>query len=189
MKSFFLSIVFSLSANTANVNAIVRWSKKVFISCLLLLNILLAHGQSHDPVKWNFLSRPMNDRVTVLTFTATIQEGWHLYSQFLKSDGPFPTTFSFLLSKDYLLIDNVKEESKATRYYDSIYEMDVSYFSNTAVFTQRVKLNTPSAFVKGSIEFMVCSGELCVPRKINFAIETKNELPVKSPERAHGTHR
>ena len=54
-------------------------------------------GQSQilEPVKWSTSVEKISDTEFVLISTATIKEGWHLYSQDVPEGGPIPTTFSY----------------------------------------------------------------------------------------------
>ena len=52
--------------------------------------------------------------------------------------------------------------------------MDVSYFESSVIFQQRVKLDAPAATVKGTLKFMVCNDQKCLPPEtVNF------EIPIK----------
>ena len=56
----------------------------------------------YDPVDWSFeLVQEEGSNEAELVFTARIDEGWHLYSQFLGDDGPIPTQFYFKDSANY----------------------------------------------------------------------------------------
>ena len=94
---------------------------------------------------------------------ATIEKGWHLYSQYIADGGPIKTSFTFANSDEYELIGKVTE-GKATEYYDKNFEMQLAYFSNEATFRQKVKLKTNKALkIYGGVEFMVCDDEKCLP--------------------------
>ena len=49
---------------------------------------------------------------------------------------------------------------------DEVFEMRIKYFDTKAIFKQRIKLKTQEKFtIKGTVEFMVCSGANCLPPK------------------------
>ena len=61
---------------------------------ILLLSFLSVHisAQIHNPVKWNTSHEQTADGEFDLIFTATIDDGWSVYSQYLESDdGPVRT--------------------------------------------------------------------------------------------------
>lgn len=98
-----------------------------------------------------------------LVFSATIDEGWHVYSvRKSAEDGPNPTSFNFKSSKDYELVGKVKE-SKTIKEHDKVFDVDVEYFVKSAVFTQRIKLHTDKKIsIKGKSEYQACTESQCV---------------------------
>ena len=104
---------------------------------------------------------------------ATIEKGWHLYSQFVKEGGPVKTTFSFNTSPSYILIDKTVEPKPITK-YEKTFGMDVSYFEKAVIFQQKVKLKGKIAIVKGKLEYMVCNDSQCLPPKeVAFSVTVK----------------
>lgn len=119
------------------------------------------------------LQKKINKSEAIVYVNATIDEGWHLYSQNLKDGGPIKTSFNFLPAKEYTL-DGKTIEPKPITEYEDVFRMEVSYFANSVVFQQKVKLNGASATVKGTIEYMVCDKKQCLPQDdVNFSILVK----------------
>jgi hypothetical protein len=74
------------------------------------------------------------------------------------------------------LIGNVKELSKSHKFYDSLFMMDIIWFSDSAIFTQKIKLNVPETVIKGKVEFMACTDEMCLPvDEVRFEIRVKKK--------------
>src|SRR3546814_10562869 len=70
---------------------------------------------------------------------------------------------------------------------DPNFGIEVAYFSNEAIFEQRIRLKKPAATVKGVLEFMVCDDQRCLPpTEVEFSIKAENAdcgaaaLPKKS---------
>jgi thiol:disulfide interchange protein len=151
----------------------------MYLCCAMLLPSI-SGAQQHRPVKWHFTSVPFNEKEVSLVFTATLDEGWHVYSQFIEEGGPLPTTFTFKTDQAYSLRGKVKEESTPYKTYNDTFMMDIVWFAKTAVFSQKVALHAPSAVIQGKIEFMVCTDEMCLPPdEIAFSLEAKVEKPEK----------
>lgn len=153
---------------------------------LLLLTFFLspAFAQIQDPVKWNTSVKRISDTEAELKITATLEEGWHLYSQSLPSDeGPFPTEFSFTETKYYSLIGKVKE-GKPKSEYDPNFDMILAFFDGSAEFTQKIKINTDAGFsVKGLVYFMVCNETMCLPPKeIDLTFKLEGTSGEEAPE-------
>lgn len=140
--------------------------KKILLY-LLLTVISLASVQSQilDPVKWSTSIKKISDTEFDLVSKASIDKNWHLYSQVVPSegDGPLPTVFTFEPNKGYSLVGKTKE-SKGHTIHDPVFDMVITFFENTATFTQRVKLTgNEGTTVKGEVEFMVCDDTRCLP--------------------------
>jgi thiol:disulfide interchange protein DsbD len=133
------------------------------LTVLLLVLSLSVAAQIHDPVKWKTSVEKISDSEFNIVATATIEKGWHLYSQSIAEDGPIATSFSFKESKAYELIGKTIE-GKGHESFDKIFEMDIKYFENKTVFKQRIKvLNKAKFTLKGIVEFMVCNDANCLP--------------------------
>lgn len=140
---------------------------------LLIFSTLAASAQIKTPVKWAYAAKKINNNEAVLLIKATIDKGWHIYSQNLKPGGPVPTSFTFAKSADYTLVGKTAEP-KGISHFEKVFDMDVVYFENEVVFQQKVKLNKASTSIKGTVEFMVCNDKECLPPdEVDFTIPIK----------------
>jgi thiol:disulfide interchange protein len=148
--------------------------KKIVLSFVFLCCILGLSAQILKPAKWSFSNHQISDTEFNLVLTATIDNGWHLYSQFIAEGGPVPTSFKFKPSPDYALVGIVTESPKPKKIYEKSFGMDVAFFEGKAVFTQKVKLKVPNTKVKGSLEFMMCDDNQCLPPEVlDFSFDVK----------------
>lgn len=150
---------------------------------LLTIVACLVHfagfAQIDNPVHWTFAATPAGEHQVAITATARIDEGWHLYSQFLEADGPVPTSFQFTNQQDYLLVNGVTESPAARQGYDSTFEMTILYHEESVTFKQLLTYTDPATQVKGSVHYMVCSGQKCLPPtdlEFDIAIDPKAAL-------------
>lgn len=170
---------------------IVRYSsiimRKSYILNLLLL--LLSHfsfAQILDPVKWSFSYERINKSEVKLIFKASIEKGWHVYSQNIPEGGPIPTSFYFNPSNDYEVLGIINQtesgsikviptEGPGEEIYDKIFEMQLKYFSDGALFTQHIKLPGDKPIsISGYLEFMCCDAQQCLPpTEIDFTFNIK----------------
>jgi len=147
---------------------------------LLLLSLLLdlatpAAAQIERPVTWTFAATPA-DKTGLVTFTATasIAGNWHIYSQFIEEGGPEPTSFKFVPSPDYELVGKVTESPEPVKTFEKAFNMNIAYFPKRAVFSQKIRLKAPQATVKGTLTFMVCNDEKCLPPDdLDFSLDVK----------------
>ena len=126
-----------------------------------------------NPVKWSFSVQKVNDPEYDLVFTAELDEGWDIYSQFTAPDGPIPTTFYFEEGKHYERLGEVKEEGNKKEGPDPLFGgITVSKFTGgPVVFTQRVRWINPDMPISGSIAFMTCDDERCIPLDVDFSLD------------------
>ncbi|WP_156032966.1 protein-disulfide reductase DsbD domain-containing protein [Sediminibacter sp. Hel_I_10] len=135
------------------------------------------NAQVFDPVKWSTSVEKISETEYDLVATATIDEGWHLYSQEVYEDGPVSTRFSFSESDTFKLVGDTSE-GKGKTINDPVFEMKIKFFEDRAEFKQRINvLSEALSVVKGEVEFMVCDDEKCLPP--NYVDLT---FQIKAPE-------
>lgn len=135
----------------------------IFLLLFLVLNLFSVQGQIYDPVKWQTNVKKVSDTEYDLEAIAIIDKGWHLYSQEVPDGGPIPTAFTFEKDPGYQSLGPVKENNGITE-LDPVFDMVITYFENTAVFTKRIKLTGNKGLkIKGEVEFMVCDDTNCLP--------------------------
>ncbi|WP_345949672.1 protein-disulfide reductase DsbD domain-containing protein [Mucilaginibacter sp. PAMB04274] len=146
--------------------------KMLFIAATILVSLQL-HAQILTPVKWSYGSKKTGKAEAVIFVKATIDAGWHLYSQTVKEGGPVKTTFTFAASPAYTLVGKTHEPAPITR-YEKVFSMNVSFFEKQVIFQQKIKLKAGQATVKGTLEYMTCNDKQCLPPEtIEFSIPVK----------------
>ena len=134
---------------------------------LFLWSTLLS-AQIEEPVEWQSGWERTEANLITLSFEARIAPKWHLYSQYSDPDGAIPTEFVFKENESYRCLGPV-EESPSVVAYDSVFEMDLTFFNNQAVFTQQIKLLDPDLkILEVEVNYQACDDELCIFRTENF---------------------
>ncbi len=137
--------------------------KKVLLFLPLIIFSLFSQAQLLDPVDWTMEVRQISAEEHELVFKATIDPGWHLYSQFIAEGGPIPTSFNFENIDGYEVIGKATEVDKPETENSAIFNMELLYFSKKATFIQKVKRLKDGAKITGFIEYMACDDERCTP--------------------------
>ena len=169
---------------------------KKFISFLLLSFVVYAlQAQIKDPVKFKTELNTLSDTEAEIVFTATIDQGWHVYSTELGDGGPISATFNVDKKSGLELAGKLKPVGKEVATFDKLFEMKVRYFENTAKFIQKVKLTGGAYEIEGYLEYGACDDESCLPptevpfkfsgvAKAGSAAAAKTEQPEKKePEK------
>jgi len=161
--------------------------KKLFLSILAVLLISTAFGQILEPVKWSFDQKMLNDKEAELVFKARIDKGWHLYSQDIPMSPP-ATTFTFNEGTGFELIGKVAEP-EAVAEYDPNFEMELKYFSDEAVFRQKVRLLTDEPVtISGFLEYMCCDDTKCLPpTDVDFSFSFNGGTATEKPAATRDT--
>ena len=146
----------------------------------LFLLPMQSWAQAQSPVQWKWSAKQIEDCEYEITFEATIEEGWHLYSAYLpKGDGPIGTTFAFE-NKDSYTTFGPLTETKPHQEYDPNFLIDVSFHEKQATFNQKARLNGESATISGELTFMVCNDKMCLPPEyVPFSIDIKGDCGAK----------
>jgi thiol:disulfide interchange protein DsbD len=96
---------------------------------------------------------------------ATIQSGWHLYSQTQPEDAiAIPTTFTINKNPLLSLEGKIKEEGKMEKFHDAKLDLSAHQYSRKVEFVQVVKANAKTNLT-GNVEFQTCDDEKCLPPK------------------------
>lgn len=134
----------------------------------LLLSLFLGISTflPKSPVNWTFYSEKNAANEYKLVFTATIENGWNIYSQYLESDeGPVRTTFTFNDPANVELLGKNEESGDIKKAKDEMFDMVVIKIKNKGVFTQRIKVKDISKPITGTVEYMCCNEMQCLPPK------------------------
>ena len=136
---------------------------------------LLFSMWSHAQVNWSFTAKKVSDKVYELHCSASINGGWHIYSQFTPDGGPVPTEFKFTSNPIISLEGNVKEVGKMDQHHEPLFGVDVKQFSNMVDFVQVVKLKAGvKTSCSGTVRYMACDNTQCLPPKeMPFSIGLK----------------
>tara|TARA_R110002050_G_scaffold261556_1_gene401635 strand:- start:120747 stop:122768 length:2022 start_codon:yes stop_codon:yes gene_type:complete len=133
------------------------------IALILFVIGLSVNAQIFNPVKWSASVEKISDTEYKLISKATIDEGWHLYSQNIPEGGPIATTFTYDVEKDNIKLIGSTSEEEGHEINDPIFGIQIRFFENRAVFKQKVKIQEGITTVNGTVEFMVCDDIRCLP--------------------------
>ncbi len=138
--------------------------KKLLFAFLTLFLFTGISAQTPNPVKWNAIYKSISATEGEIIITATIDKGWHTYSQRPTDAGPIPTSFKFTLTSDVEL-DGKTEESNAKEEYVKAFEAKIFVFTGKAEFKQKVKLKKKGASIGIKVDYMCCNDVMCLPPK------------------------
>ena len=139
---------------------------------LFAVGLLVASAQGvADPITWALAVQPAGATAApggkiTLALTATIDEGWHLYSIKLEPGGPVPTAITIPDGQPFSLAGEIAEPLPASS-FDGNFNKVLEYHETKAVFT--IPLKAAAAAPAGkqtarvSISYQTCNDRLCLP--------------------------
>src|SRR5690348_18264095 len=93
--------------------------KKLFLLSVLVIGASMVYAQVQNPVSWTFTSKKINDNTYELHLTASIQSGWHMYSQTQPDNAvALPTVVTINNNPLFTVEGKAKEVGKMEKYKD-----------------------------------------------------------------------
>ncbi len=151
---------------------------RTFITFILLIGLFTANvsAQIFNPVKWKTDYKQISPTEFDLIYTAIIDDGWTVYSQYLENDdGPVATNFNYDEGAHFALKGkNIEAKENRKEGHDAIFDMTLAKFSKKAVFTQRITVTDFSKPVTGYVNYMTCDATKCLPPSdVDFSFSIK----------------
>ena len=149
--------------------------KRIIVLSAFFCSMVVAYAQQ-SPVTWSFTAIKTADKTYEVHLKATIQSGWHLYSQTQPADAIVnPTSFTINANPLFTKDGKIKEVGKMEIFKDASLGISANQYANSVDFVQKVKLK---ASVKtnftGSVEYQTCDDKKCLPPKtVTFSIALK----------------
>jgi len=150
--------------------------KKILFSLIVSFLAFAAYAQIQEPVKFKTELKNVSATEVEIVFTASIEQGWHVYSTDLGDGGPISATFNTDKLTGAQLDGKLRPVGKEIASFDKLFEMDVRYFEHTAQFVQKLKLTGGDYQVTGYLEYGACNDENCLPpTQVEFSFSGKTE--------------
>lgn len=138
--------------------------KKLFLIGWLTFIVLAMQAQILTPVKWNVKLEDSATAEKTLVFTATLDDGWHLYDMNLPEGGPISTSFVFETLEGAKAVGSPVVSQTPTTVFDELFQMELRWFAGSVTFSQKIEVTDPKHLeVAGYVEYMACNDENCLP--------------------------
>lgn len=142
-----------------------------YFALIALIFGFFGNAQILNPVQWKTKVVQKSATEFELIMDATIENEWHMYSQFTPENGPLPTVFDYKNAKGNFDLVGKTKESPYKKVYNDIFEVDEYYFAKTAQFKQIIKVTNPKVKeVKVYVEYQVCK-EQCIQQDATFTFK------------------
>jgi len=148
--------------------------KKLASLFFLLFTFLISQAQVKEPVKWTSKIEKKSATEFVLIFNATIENDWHMYSQFSDENGAIPLEVVFNNSKGNYTAVGKAAESKTEKAFNDVFGVTETFWSHSAQLRQTIKItNTANEIIQTELAYQVCK-EVCIQGSNLFEFNTKS---------------
>lgn len=133
----------------------------------IILSLMLfafgANAQMLEPIVWSSTIKMTSNNEGVMTFKASIDDGWHLYSFDLPENGPNATKISFNETSGIELLGEIVPSRQPIDTVDLVFNIRVGWWDADVEFSQKFKVIDEGKYdIAGEIYFQACNGETCI---------------------------
>ena len=140
---------------------------------------LATNGQMMDPVHFTSQLKELDDAQGEIIFTATIDEGWHVYSTDLGADGPISASFHADKLEGVETVGKLQPRGKVIKQFDKMFDMELRFFEHKATFVQKIRFTKPRYSIDCYMEYGACNDEMCMPPS-TVTLKHSGESPAKA---------
>ena len=143
---------------------------------LLLVCTVTCMAQMQDPVHFKSELKQISGTEAEIVFTATIDDGWHVYSTDLPDGGPISATFNVDKIEGAELVGKLTPIGKEEDKFDQMFQMQVRFFEHNAQFVQKIKITGATFKIEGYMQYGACNDQNCLPpTDVNFSFTGKGD--------------
>ena len=152
---------------------------RTIVSLLAVIISLSVRGQMMDPVHFSSQLKMLEGGEAEIVFSATIDDGWHVYSTDLGSDGPIAATFNVVKMDGAEPVGKLKPRGNVVKQFDKMFDMELRFFEHRATFVQKIRFTKPKYDIDCYLEYGACNDEMCMPPS-QVELKKRGDSPVVS---------
>ena len=150
--------------------------KRLVMSLLVGLMVLVAQGQMVNPVHFSSQLKKLKGNEGEIVFSATVDDGWHVYSTDMGNDGPISATFNVVKMEGAEPVGKLTPRGNIIKQYDKMFGMELRFFEKKAQFVQKIRFTKPQYAIDCYLEYGACNDEMCLP-PTEVAFKESGEAP------------
>ena len=137
--------------------------KRQIMMLLLSLVVLAMQGQIVNPLHFSSQLKKLKGGEGEIVFSATVDDGWHVYSTDMGDDGPISATFNVVKMEGVETVGKLQPRGNVTKQYDKMFGMELRFFEKKAQFVQKVRFTKSHYAIDCYLEYGACNDEMCLP--------------------------
>ena len=155
--------------------------KRLLSTLLLITAVVTVWAQFNNPVHCKTELKELKGGEAELVFSATIDDGWHVYSTGLGNDGPISATFNAVKMDGVQTIGKLQARGRELKQFDKLFDMELRYFEKSVTFVQKIKFTKPTYDIDCYVEYGACNDQACMPPS-EAELKAKGQSPVVEKE-------
>ncbi|MBQ7471637.1 MAG: thioredoxin family protein [Prevotella sp.] len=156
--------------------------KKSILLALACLVSIIVQAQMMEPVKFSSTLKNLDNAEAEIVFSATIDDGWHVYSTELGQDGPISASLHVNRMEGAELVGKLRPRGKEVRQFDPMFGMELRFFEHRATFVQRIRYTKPQHAIDVYLEYGACNDQMCMPPS-EVAFKQTGKSPVQASQK------
>ena len=121
---------------------------------------------AQDPVHFTYRAEKVNDKTCTIHITASIEDGWHIYSQNQPKEAISQPTKIVFSKSPLFSVGKPMETGTKEKYEDKVAGFIQFQYGGTVDFVQTLTLKAPvKTSISGNITYQACTEEMCLPPK------------------------
>ena len=158
--------------------------KRLVMSLLVGLMVLVAQGQMVNPVHFSSQLKKLKGNEGEIVFSATVDDGWHVYSTDMGNDGPISATFNVVKMEGVETVGKLQPRGNVIKQYDKMFGMELRFFEKKAQFVQKIRFTKPQYVIDCYLEYGACNDEMCLPpTEVAFKASSNLTAPSNLPQK------
>ena len=121
----------------------------------------VAQAQMLNPVTWTKSLKMTDEHNGVISFTAKIDKGWHMYSPDTPDGGPVPLSVNWNKTSGVKLVGGLKPSRAPQVIDDPTFEMKVHQWEGSVTLSQKFTTTGKDYNIDGDISYMCCNDQTC----------------------------
>ncbi len=153
---------------------------------MFFAGVLVAGAQIVSPIVWNVSSSMTTDTEGEIVFSASIEDGWHLYGLHLPEGGPKATSIVFDKLEGLTLVGEITPSVAPIEKVDMVFHLNLNWWEKDVNFVQKFKVEGKKGYsASGVITFQGCNDGSCIPpSREPFDVSSPGYISSPSDEKA-----
>ena len=156
---------------------------RIIMSLMAVFLAITSQGQMMDPVHFTSQLKMLDGNEAEIVFSATIDDGWHVYSTDMGDDGPVSATFNVVKMDGAETVGQLKPRGNVVKQFDNMFGMELRFFEKQATFVQKIRFTKPKYTIDCYLEYGACNDEMCMPpTQVEFSKSGDSPTPVAATD-------